>query len=438
VLLCPFFWLAVLADYHAETVAAGLIPWMLLAYERERLWPFLGIALLVCLGKENLPLVVGGVGFMAIADRRPYAWWVGPGAMGAGICAAAIFWILPAHSGGANLHGSLWAHLGTVDGWTARRSDPSLGPWLLGLGVACCGVPLLRLRTLWPLCPLLLQHGLSALSSARSFDFHYIAPVLPLLVYGTLAGLGRVGPRTRRVLLVGLVIGNAVLLALVGPGQRLLRLQPQSGAARLAAKIPADAPAWASLSTVTRLAAREHVFLVEALAAGRYLGFGGRFDMETVAGATPRYGLIDARDKSVVLPPGLLAVEAVGDLVLLLQEGAPLVTPVKGAKPSFPPGDSLVGLRLRPGPEGSFEVEIAGPYPPMVMLDLVNGSGDVLDRRPHRLLYGLAPKAPGVGRGIWRTRYAPPIFESGRPPGPLQLYLWVPGRPERLLVTTYR
>lgn len=409
------FWISIAADYHAETLGAALLPWLLLAYERRRLRSTLALAVLVCLGKENLALVVCGIGAMARVERRSPAWWLGLAGIGAALFALAVFVVIPAYSP-VSPQGSRYAQLATLAGWAATLGDPSLYRWL-GFLLLSCGFLCLRApRALLPAAPLLLQHGLSSWWPDRELGYHYTAPLVPLLAYASIAGFARIGAGRRRAAAVALLLINAVLLVTAGPGWRLSGMQRAYGAAELAARIPPGAPAWGSVSTVTRLALRDRLYMVENLTTGVYPGRLTPFDpARELAPEPPRHGLIDVRDAAVErLPPGLVASDAIGDLVLLEEKGwiarrvaAPLPSDAR-------PLPGRPDLRIAAGRDGRYRVQVedAEAGLPIVTLELVDAEGRVVDRRGHRLLYGLATAA-----GVWEARYRAPLLEAGRARG---------------------
>ena len=417
--LSPMLWTSILADYHTETLAAGLIPWALLAYERRRLVPCLTLSLLVSIGKENLPLVIGGLGIMALVERRSPKWWLSMGLAGAVVFALGVFVVLPYCSppGGAG-HTAAFDHLVQAGGWLQTITDLTLYRWLGFLLLSCGGLCLLAPHKLWPLAPLLLQHGLSIRVEERMVDFHYLAPVLPLLAYASLFGALRLKRRLvsgtfqvgRTLTTVALLLAaiNMILLVQSGPYQRFRAMDPQDGVGELMARIPAGAPAWASLSTATRMAARDRLYLLESLSTGTYLAGTRTFDV-TAALRPPRplHGLIDARDRGMGrLPPGLKAADAIGNIVLLLGESEEgmLVRHIEGE----PSGEwqQWNGFLLQAGRDGIYRIHITEQARsiPLVQLLLLNDNGQVIDRQIHRLLYGLARKP-----GLWETRYEPPL-----------------------------
>jgi uncharacterized membrane protein len=415
ILFSPLFWVSVLADYHTETLAAGLLPWLLLAYDRERLGLCLGVAVVVACGKENLPLVVGGLGVLALAEGRSRRWWLALGGLGGAVFVLAVFVVIPACA--PQVEGSIGAllfrRLGSAAGWAEALSDWSLYRWLAVLAFSVGGLVFLDPKRLWPLVPLLLQHGLSARHAERDLDYHYLAPVLPLLVYAGICGAAKLKPANRRPALVALFAFNALLLLAcagstnhlkheAGPGPlgRLAALQRQGDVKRLLAEIPANAPAWASIATAAQVASRDRLVLVESLRLGVYLTRTWPFDREGVLADPPRFGLVDARE-SFGAPPGLHAIDAEGDIVLFADAGDRLVR--RSEEPWTREG------RIDPGTNGSYRIKLDdASKQPVVQLRLMSGARVVEASRAHRVLFGQAT-APGV----WEARYQHPAYESG-------------------------
>jgi hypothetical protein len=424
---------------------------MLLAYERKHLGLCLGLAVAVALGKENMALVVGGLGVLALVERRERRWWVSLGAIGGVTVVLGVGVIIPAClpvEGVGRVH---YARLATLSGWGAALSDISLYRWLGFLLVSCGFLCLRAPRKLWPLVPLLLQHGLSAHGPERSIDFHYLAPVLPLLAYAAFAGAGGLlspepeatasTARRARLIVGALALTNLILLAVIGwrnaapshgpgPFQRVTSLRSHAGVATLEAKIPPDAPAWASLSTVNRMAARERLYMVESLTLGHYLSRPWPFSLETAFdGEPPTHGLIDVRDQHACIPDGLRPIEAVGDVVLLARDGQPLVTPA--AEAAAGRWVRAGGVSVRAGAQGRYAAILHTDHrAPMVQLTLMRADVQV-DQRLHRLLYGHS------ARGSWQTSYRPHALESAPPPGPYRLYARFPDLSTPVLLSSW-
>lgn len=413
VLLSPMFVISILADYHTETLAAGLIPWLLLAYQRRKLAVCLVLAFAVCMGKENLPLVVGGIGILALVEKRERRWWISLGAMGGLVFALGVFVVLPACGPEKGSIGSLlFSRLASAQGWGEALTDGSLWSWLGLLAASSCALWVFAPRTLWPLTPLLLQHGLSARVTERTFDYHYLAPILPLLAFATLAGLATLAVQRRRRVFGALLAANLLIFACLsgehpdrgpGPLTRLAKLQSQGDVERLLAKIPADAPAWASLSTSTRLATRERLFLIESLTTKTYMTRLWPFDQTSILADPPAHGLIDARDANTrEMPSGLHAVDAEGDIVLLAEKGQALVRTV------IPRGEWVDAgkLKFQAGVGGNYRVKITEALveDPLIELWLSGGDGPVESSRAHRLLFGQA-----LQPGVYEARYLHPL-----------------------------
>ena len=413
VLACPMFTISILADYHSETLAAGLIPWLLLAYQRRKLGLCLALALAVSCGKENLPLVIGGIGILALVEKRERKWWISLGALGGLVFVLGVFVVIPTsapHEG--NIGGLLFGRLASAQGWSHALTDVTLWSWLALLTASSCALWVFAPRTLWPVTPLLLQHGLSARITERTFDYHYLAPILPLLAFATLAGLATLAVQRRRRIFGALLAANLVIFACLtgehtdrgpGPLTRLAKLQPQGDVGRLLERIPADAPAWASLSTSARLAARDRLFLVESLTTKTYMTRLWPFDHLSTLADPPTHGLIDARDANTrQMPSGLHAVDAEGDVVLLAEQGQALVRTV------IPGGEWVDAgrFKVQAGLGGRYRVTISEPLLELPLVELWLTAGDKLveSSRAHRLLFGQA-----LQPGVYETRYLHPL-----------------------------
>jgi uncharacterized membrane protein len=214
-------WLT-LNEFHPVALACPLLLFALWYLDEERLLLFGGFAAVACLTKEEIPLVVAGMGvWYAISRRR---WLLGSAiAVGGVVISAAAIKIVIPHFHGAESHffGRYRAAGGSAAGIAKKAvTDPGR---LLSLAFDHRGVhylldlalPLAALSVLGPLVliaalPELVLNLLSSAETQSSIHYHYTAGEIPALVAAAIFGAKRLG-RHRN-----LAAGTAVVATIVG------------------------------------------------------------------------------------------------------------------------------------------------------------------------------------------------------------------------------
>ena len=200
-LLTPALGFMVRFDFH---VIIFCIPLLLLAFndlEQDKLWRASAWAVLAIFCKEEIGLTVAATGlYLALARRRPrfgVAWLVG----GLGWSLIALFVVIPAFRNGLSdtlgrynwlghspveLLRTLITRPGFV--WEHQFSEPLrwkfLGLLLLPGGFLALLSPILLATGL----PVLGYNLLSDIPSQSSIYFHYIAPMIPILIVASIKG----------------------------------------------------------------------------------------------------------------------------------------------------------------------------------------------------------------------------------------------------------
>jgi uncharacterized membrane protein len=280
----PTEWMT-LNEFHPVALACPLLLFAIWYLDEGLLGPFAVFALLAALTREEIPLVVAGLGvWYAIGRRR----WLAGGAIAlAGVAwsVVAIQIVIPHFRGsGASFYSRYDAVGGSAAGIVRKAfTDPGR---LLSIAFDHRGahylldlvLPLAALSTLAPLLlvallPELALNLLSSVDAQSSIHFHYTAGEIPILLAAAAIGasrLGRWAGIAATVAVAAAVIGNYFLGPI--PAWRFLRggetLQAKSAevsrhdriAARELKLIPSAASVSATNSLGAHLSARKRIF----------------------------------------------------------------------------------------------------------------------------------------------------------------------------------
>ncbi len=229
-LLHPFVWNVALYEFHAIALAWPLIWWSIYAYrsrQRNRWWIALG---LLCLVREDMPLLVLGWAGLAALDRRGWRWWA-PAAI------AGLAWFFTAQHliAGANPQGAYkylvfyrWAGTTPIEILTFPFRHPIVflshvfqgNNWLMTLGLlfASGGLALGRLKRL---VPIILPFGQLLLLGAQPesvLRLHYVVTFLPFLLWaGAETWLAIQQRQLLKNIAPYIALPLATLFAVVGP-----------------------------------------------------------------------------------------------------------------------------------------------------------------------------------------------------------------------------
>jgi len=226
----PVQWLT-LDEFHPVALACPLLLFAFWYLDEDRLLPFALFAIAAATTKEEIPLVIAGMGiWYAISRRR---WAVGGAICALGLAASllAIEVIVPHFSRGGASH--FYGRYGEVGGSTGgilrtffhhplrlftvafdHRGIHYLLDLLLPLAALCLLAPLVLIAAL----PELAINLLSSTDTQTSIHFHYTAGLIPPLIVGSIFGAARLS-RTRPRLVVP--AAAAVLLATLVGNYRL-------------------------------------------------------------------------------------------------------------------------------------------------------------------------------------------------------------------------
>ncbi len=215
-----------LNEFHPVALACPFLLFAIWYLDENRLLPFAAFTTLAMLTKEEIPLVVAGLGvWFALSRRR----WAAGGAIAVvGFLAAviAIDVIVPHfHGASSHFYGRYNAVGGSATGivktaFTHPRRllsvafDHRGSHYLLHLALPLALLPLLAPLLLVAAVPELVLNLLSSAGTQTSIHFHYTAAEIPVLVAAAVVGAKRLGRFTRFApvaALVAAIVGNYVL-----------------------------------------------------------------------------------------------------------------------------------------------------------------------------------------------------------------------------------
>jgi uncharacterized membrane protein len=265
-------WLA-LDEFHAVALACPFLLYALWYLDEERLLaalPFLG---LTALTKEELPLVVAGLGVWYALARGHRLAGAGIAVAGTALTAFYLTVVMPHYrDGDAPAFYDRYDAVGGSPGGIVKTlfTDPVVLlqavtegrdlTYLLQLALPLAGLFLAAPLLLIPALPELAANLLSETATQTSIEFHYTAPIIPFLVAGTVLGAARV-PRLAPVALAASLVG-AVVLGPLWAGELVPdRLSAHDRvAARAVGLVPPHAPVSSTNGLGAHLSARRRVF----------------------------------------------------------------------------------------------------------------------------------------------------------------------------------
>ena len=203
----PTQWLT-LNEFHPVALACPLLLYAIWFLDEGRLLPFAACAIVAATTKEEIALVVAGLGiWYALAHGRR---WTGAAVAAVGVAAAliAIEVVIPHFNrAGTSSFFTRYSEVGSTPGGIVHTALTD--PWKIvttaatgrGLGyLAQLVLPLALLVVLAPLAliaavPELAVNLLSAATTQTSIRFHYTAGLIPVLIAAAVFGAKRVPPR---------------------------------------------------------------------------------------------------------------------------------------------------------------------------------------------------------------------------------------------------
>jgi len=203
----PTQWLT-LNEFHPVALACPLLLFAIWFLDEGRLLPFALFAAVAATTKEEIALVVAGLGiWYALAHGRR---WTGVAIAAAGVAVSliAIEVVIPHFNrAGTSSFFTRYSQVGSTPGGIVHTALTD--PWKIvttaftGRGLGYLARLLLPLGGLALLAPLMLLAALpelavnllSAATTQTSIRFHYTAGLIPVLIAATVFGAKRIGPR---------------------------------------------------------------------------------------------------------------------------------------------------------------------------------------------------------------------------------------------------
>lgn len=285
-LLFPATQWMTLNEFHPVALACPLLLFAIWYLDEDRLLPFTLFAVLAALTREEIPLVIAGLGLWYALSRR--RWLTGATIAFAGLAASAIAVqvVIPHfnHGSKSSFYGRYDAVGGSATGIVRKAfTDPGRllsvafdhrgTHYLLDLLLPMAALALLAPLLLIALVPELALNLLSSVDAQSSIHYHYTAGVIPILFAAAAIGAGRLGRRAgiaATVAVLAAVAGNYLL----GPipiwrsfpgGSTLQATSAQVSrhdriAARQLKLIPPAAPVTATNALGAHLSARRQIF----------------------------------------------------------------------------------------------------------------------------------------------------------------------------------
>jgi uncharacterized membrane protein len=274
----PVQWLTV-DDFHPVALACPLLLFAFSYLDADRIGPFAVFAVAAALSKEEIGLVVAGMGLWYALSRRRS--WAGAAiaVLGSAWSVVAIAVVIPAAGDdGSDFYGRYEEVGGSPLGILERTvTDPwhvlSIAfderglEYLLDLVVPLAGLPLLAPAVLLVAVPELAINLLSSTATQTSIHFHYTAGIVPALFAASVLGAARITRRNNALAApigLGLCVVGIVASLLQGPVPDRIGDYAQSEHDRLADQaldlVPPDSPVSATNSLGAHLSERRRVF----------------------------------------------------------------------------------------------------------------------------------------------------------------------------------
>jgi uncharacterized membrane protein len=301
----PLQWLA-LDEFHPGALGCSLLLFAFWYLDEDRLIPFAVFAVLACTTREEMPLVVAGMGIWYALTRKRWAFGLGVAILGVAVTAVIVTLVTPHFRHGAPL--SFYGRYKDVGGSPKEAVrmifshpihvfqiafDHRGTRYLLELFLPLAGLCFLAPLALIPALPLLTVNLLSSAHGQTSIHFHYTAGEIPILIAATVLGAAWLARRRPRltvpivgVVLAATVIGNYLLGPLplwrhVPGGQKLGADRSDVTAHdRIAdqgiALIPSDAVVSATNNLGAHLSARRKFLSFPFLQDATWVAYDGR------------------------------------------------------------------------------------------------------------------------------------------------------------------
>jgi uncharacterized membrane protein len=297
-LLYPAVQWSALNDFHPVTFAIPLLLYLVWFLDEDRLFAAAVVAVLAASSKENIPLVIAGIGlWYGIRRGRPIVGAV-IAMLGIAWTAVALAVVVPHFSAAPSSFYDRYASVGGSPGGVLETvfHDP-LRLWdaaTTGGDLRYLALLLVPLAGLWALEPILALAAVPILAlnlladfwSMNRIEYQYVSGIVPCLFAAAAIGLGTIQGRRSVVaavtvlVLVGLanISGPLAAVRTYGEGVRAtgVRVDPAGGAKLDAIRaaidlVPSGAPVTATNRIGAHLSDRRQIFLFPAQARGGWI-----------------------------------------------------------------------------------------------------------------------------------------------------------------------
>lgn len=226
----PFAYNPAMYEFHALTFALPLLLGAILAYERRWWGWWIGLLVVICLVREDLPLIAIGWAVMGAIDRIPRRAWITAGVVGIAWYLIARELIMAANPVGVYKYTAFVGWLGETPLemvtfpfrhpviFLQHIFQPDNWGTMLGLLGGFGFLPLLRPKTLIPTVFSTIVFIFIGASPLSFLKLHYVIPFAPFLLWSTLRAI-EAHPSTTVFRRFGVEVGRVmtVILAIVGP-----------------------------------------------------------------------------------------------------------------------------------------------------------------------------------------------------------------------------
>jgi uncharacterized membrane protein len=271
-LYAPVQWLP-LDEFHPVALACPLLAFALWYLDENRLVAALPFLVAACLTKEEVPLVVAGMGVWYALRRGGRREGAAIAAAGVALAALALLVVIPHYRGGSApaFYDRYDAVGGSPGGLvTTALTDPLTIAravtegrdltYLFQLGLPLAFAFLAAPLVLIPALPELAANLLSETGTQTSIEFHYTAPMIPFLVAGAVFAAAR--NRTLVPVVLAAAVAGAVVLGPTWSGELMPKRMSAHDrvAERALALIPDDAAVSSTNGLGSKLSARRRIF----------------------------------------------------------------------------------------------------------------------------------------------------------------------------------
>ncbi len=225
-LLYPAVQWLTLNEFHPVALACPLLLYAFWYLDEDRLVPFAAFAVLAALTKEEIPLVIAGMGVWYALSRRRLLPGGAIAVLGVAVAAVSVEVVLPHFNDGASSefykrYGAIGDSPGEILETAVTRPDRLLRVAFDGEGIRYLAELLLPLALLFAVAPLALVAAipelginlLSATNTQTSIHHHYTAGLIPPLIVASVLGAGRLARGDPRRSFTIAAVAVAVALA---------------------------------------------------------------------------------------------------------------------------------------------------------------------------------------------------------------------------------